>query len=109
MRKQWVTMPMQGLPGYIQPQFVELHAWEGHLSDLQRFVAVLLIAEKMRLKSKVLASPMDSSIPMVFVAGSSINSRPFSTAQGKPWKPCFNFAKGNCCYGDSCRYVCHTP
>ncbi|GKC29599.1 hybrid signal transduction histidine kinase M [Tanacetum coccineum] len=23
----------------------------------------------------------------------------------KPWKPCFNFAKGNYRYGDSCRYV----
>ncbi|GKA79311.1 ribonuclease H-like domain-containing protein [Tanacetum coccineum] len=48
---------------------------------------------------------MDSSTPMVFVAGSSNNSRPSSTAQGKPWKPCFNFAKGNCRYGDSCRCV----
>ncbi|GJV62706.1 ribonuclease H-like domain-containing protein [Tanacetum coccineum] len=68
-------------------------------------VRSLLIAEDMRLKSKVLASPMDSSSPMAFVVGSSNNSRPSSTAQGKSWKPCFNFAKGNCRFGDSCRYV----
>ncbi|GJV82012.1 ribonuclease H-like domain-containing protein [Tanacetum coccineum] len=59
----------------------------------------------MRLKSKVIASPMDSFTPMVFLAGLSNNSRPSSMAQGKLWKPCFNFAKGNCRYGDSCRYV----
>ncbi|GKD93212.1 hypothetical protein Tco_1373049, partial [Tanacetum coccineum] len=35
----------------------------------------------MRLKSKVLVSPMDSSSPMAFIAGSSNNSRPSSTAQ----------------------------
>ncbi|GJX30075.1 ribonuclease H-like domain-containing protein [Tanacetum coccineum] len=60
---------------------------------------------QIRLKPKVLASPMDSSSPMVCVTGSSNNSRPSSTAQGKSWKPCFNFAKGNCRFGDSCRYV----
>ncbi|GJY82051.1 ribonuclease H-like domain-containing protein [Tanacetum coccineum] len=68
-------------------------------------VRSLLITEEIRLKSKVLASPMDSSSPMVCVTGSSNNSRPSSTAQGKSWKPCFNFAKGNCRFGDSCPYV----
>ncbi|GJT87207.1 ribonuclease H-like domain-containing protein [Tanacetum coccineum] len=48
---------------------------------------------------------MDSSSHMVFVAGSSNNSRSSSTAQGKSWKPCFNFVKGNYQFGDSCRYV----
>ncbi|GKD81168.1 ribonuclease H-like domain-containing protein [Tanacetum coccineum] len=78
--------------------------WKDTFPDLKA-VRSLLIAEEMRLKSKALASPMDSSTPMVFVAGSSNNSRPSSTAQGKPWKPCFIFAKENCGYGDSCRYV----
>ncbi|GKB14413.1 ribonuclease H-like domain-containing protein [Tanacetum coccineum] len=59
---------------------------------------------QMRLKSKALALPMDSSSPMVLVAESSTNSRS-STSKGKSWKPCFNFAKGFCCYGDSCRYA----
>nr|GEV38952.1 ribonuclease H-like domain-containing protein [Tanacetum cinerariifolium] len=80
--------------------------WKDTFLDLKA-VCSLLIAEEMRLKSKVLSSPMDSSTPMVFVAGSSNNLRPSSTAQGKPWKPCFNFAKRNCRYGDSCRYVHH--
>ncbi|GJZ95752.1 ribonuclease H-like domain-containing protein [Tanacetum coccineum] len=78
--------------------------WKDTFPDL-KVVRSLLIAEEMRLKSKVLASPMDSSSPMAFVAGSSKNSHPSSMAQGKSWKPCFNFAKGNCRYGDSCRYV----
>ncbi|GJW60768.1 ribonuclease H-like domain-containing protein [Tanacetum coccineum] len=67
-------------------------------------VRSLLIAEEMRLESKVLALPVDSSSPMVLVAETSTNSRP-STSQGKSWKPCFNFAKGSCRFGDSCRYV----
>ncbi|GJV70648.1 ribonuclease H-like domain-containing protein [Tanacetum coccineum] len=59
---------------------------------------------QMRLKSKALALPVDSSSPMVLVAKSSTNSRS-STSKGKSWKPCFNFAKGFCRYGDSCRYA----
>ncbi|GJW50296.1 ribonuclease H-like domain-containing protein [Tanacetum coccineum] len=42
---------------------------------------------------------------MVLVAESGNNRRPTSTRQGKYWKPCFNFAKGTCHFGDSCRYV----
>ncbi|GJU43586.1 ribonuclease H-like domain-containing protein [Tanacetum coccineum] len=33
------------------------------------------------------------------------NRRSSSTPQVKSWKPCFNFAKRNCRFGDSCRYV----
>ncbi|GJY06860.1 ribonuclease H-like domain-containing protein [Tanacetum coccineum] len=58
----------------------------------------------MRLKSKALALPVDSSSPMVLVTEAHTNSRS-STSQGKTWKPCFNFAKGSCHYGDSCRYA----
>ncbi|GKD82596.1 ribonuclease H-like domain-containing protein [Tanacetum coccineum] len=58
----------------------------------------------MRLKSKALALPVDSSSHMVLVTEARTNSRS-SMSQGKPWKPCFNFAKGSCRYGDSCRYV----
>ncbi|GJV68510.1 ribonuclease H-like domain-containing protein [Tanacetum coccineum] len=55
--------------------------------------------------SRALASPMDSSSPMVLVAETGTNQCTSSTAQGKFWKPCFNFAKGACRYGDSCRYA----
>ncbi|GKA46706.1 ribonuclease H-like domain-containing protein [Tanacetum coccineum] len=34
----------------------------------------------------------------------SLGPHGFST-KGKSWKPCFNFAKGNCRFGDLCRYV----
>ncbi|GJR14621.1 ribonuclease H-like domain-containing protein [Tanacetum coccineum] len=77
--------------------------WKDTFIDLKA-VRSLLIAEEMRLKSKVLALPMDSSSPMVLVVETSTNSRS-STSQGKSWKPCFNFAKGSCRFGDSCRYV----
>ncbi|GJV02663.1 ribonuclease H-like domain-containing protein [Tanacetum coccineum] len=77
--------------------------WKDTFPDLKAMRS-LLIAEEMRLKSKVLALPMDSSSPMVLVAETSTNSRS-STSQGKSWKPCFNFAKGSCRFGDSCRYV----
>ncbi|GKG23884.1 ribonuclease H-like domain-containing protein, partial [Tanacetum coccineum] len=42
---------------------------------------------------------------MVLVAETGTNQRTSSMAQGKPWKPCFNFAKGSCRYGDSYRYT----
>ncbi|GJW54146.1 ribonuclease H-like domain-containing protein [Tanacetum coccineum] len=58
----------------------------------------------MQLKSKSLALPVDSSFPMVLMAESNPILRS-STTQGKPWKPCFNFANGSCRYGDSCKYV----
>ncbi|GJW21040.1 hybrid signal transduction histidine kinase M [Tanacetum coccineum] len=74
--------------------------WKDTFPDLKA-VRSLLIAEEMRLKSKLLTSPMDSSYPMIFLAGSSNNSRLSSTAQGKSWKPCFNFAKGNYRFGDT--------
>ncbi|GJW42940.1 ribonuclease H-like domain-containing protein [Tanacetum coccineum] len=67
-------------------------------------VRSLLITEEMRLKPKALNLPVDSSSPMVLVAEAITNSRS-STSQGKSWKPCFNFAKGSCRFGDSCRYV----
>nr|GEW84985.1 ribonuclease H-like domain-containing protein [Tanacetum cinerariifolium] len=54
--------------------------WKDTFPDL-KVVRSLLIAEVMRLKSKVLALPADSSSPMVLVAKTSTNSRS-STSQG---------------------------
>ncbi|GJU86194.1 ribonuclease H-like domain-containing protein [Tanacetum coccineum] len=64
----------------------------------------LLIAEERRLKSKELASPVDSSSPMVLMAQSGTNRHP-SNPQVKSWRPCFNFLKGSCRFGSECRYV----
>ncbi|GJR07102.1 ribonuclease H-like domain-containing protein [Tanacetum coccineum] len=61
--------------------------------------------EEMRLKSKASTQPVDSSSPMVLVAKTGNNRRPSSSPQAKSWRPCFNFAKGACRFGDSCRYV----
>nr|GEV98900.1 ribonuclease H-like domain-containing protein [Tanacetum cinerariifolium] len=77
--------------------------WKDSFPDLKA-VRSLSITKDMRLKSKALALPVDSLSPMVLVAESSTNSRS-STSQGKSWKPCFNFAKGSCRFGDLCRYV----
>nr|GEW81870.1 ribonuclease H-like domain-containing protein [Tanacetum cinerariifolium]GEZ35759.1 ribonuclease H-like domain-containing protein [Tanacetum cinerariifolium] len=77
--------------------------WKDSFPDL-KVVRSLSIAKEMRLKSKALALPVDSLSPMVLVAESSTNSRSY-TSQGKSWKPCFNFAKGSCRFGDLCRYV----
>nr|GEV75371.1 ribonuclease H-like domain-containing protein [Tanacetum cinerariifolium] len=65
----------------------------------------MLITEDMRLKSKSLSLSMDSSSssPIVLMADSG-NSRhsytPQATTQVKSWRPCFNFAKGTCRFGD---------
>ncbi|GJT76122.1 ribonuclease H-like domain-containing protein [Tanacetum coccineum] len=57
----------------------------------------MLITEEMRLKSKSLALPLDSSSsssPMVLMAESGTTRRSSTTNQVKSWRPCFNFAKG---------------
>nr|GEW47660.1 hybrid signal transduction histidine kinase M [Tanacetum cinerariifolium] len=59
----------------------------------------------MRLKSKALALPVDSSSPMVLVAESGNNRRSSSSPQVKSLKHCFNFAKGMCRFGDSCHFM----
>ncbi|GJV58267.1 ribonuclease H-like domain-containing protein [Tanacetum coccineum] len=66
----------------------------------------LLITEEMRLKSKSLALPVDSSSssPMVLVAESGTSRNP-SNPQVKSRRPCFNFAKGSYWFGSDCRYV----
>ncbi|GKC68095.1 ribonuclease H-like domain-containing protein [Tanacetum coccineum] len=66
-------------------------------------VRSLLIAEEMRLRTKALASPIDSSSHMVLMAQSGTNHR--SSSQVKSSRPCFNFAKGSCRFGSNCRYV----
>ncbi|GJS51480.1 ribonuclease H-like domain-containing protein [Tanacetum coccineum] len=70
-------------------------------------VRSLLVAEEMRLKTKEVALPTDSSSLMVLMAQAGTNRRP-SNPQIKSWRPCFNFAKGSCRFGSECRYV-HDP
>ncbi|GKD44781.1 hypothetical protein Tco_1269426, partial [Tanacetum coccineum] len=74
-----INYALEGLPDTYN-QFCGYMHWKDTFPDLKA-VRSLLIAEEMRLQSKVLASPMDSSSPMVFVVGSSNNSCSSSTAQ----------------------------
>nr|GEY31006.1 ribonuclease H-like domain-containing protein [Tanacetum cinerariifolium] len=62
----------------------------------------MLPIREMRLKSKPLALPVDSSssYPMVLMAEPGTTRRS-STNQVKSWRPCFNFAKGACWFGDT--------
>ncbi|GJY79980.1 ribonuclease H-like domain-containing protein [Tanacetum coccineum] len=48
---------------------------------------------------------LDSSSHMAFMTESGNPRRSSSSSQIKPWKPCFNFAKGTCRFGDGCRFV----
>ncbi|GKG22661.1 hybrid signal transduction histidine kinase M, partial [Tanacetum coccineum] len=65
----------------------------------------LLITEDMHLKSTAPSSLADLSSPMVLMAESGTNRRSSTTPQAKSWRPCFNFARGTCRFGDACRYV----
>ncbi|GJV25719.1 ribonuclease H-like domain-containing protein [Tanacetum coccineum] len=60
----------------------------------------------MRLKSWALDLPVDSSSPMVLTANSGTSRNSSSTTpQVKSRNPCFNFAKGSCRFGETCRYL----
>ncbi|GJU71830.1 ribonuclease H-like domain-containing protein [Tanacetum coccineum] len=63
----------------------------------------MLTTEEMRLKSKSQALPVDSSSssPMVLMAESGNTRRSSTTTQVKSWRPCYNFAKGSCQFGDT--------
>ncbi|GKB54896.1 ribonuclease H-like domain-containing protein, partial [Tanacetum coccineum] len=97
-----VHYALEGLPDTYNSVCGYMH-WKDTFPDLKT-VRSLLITKEMRLKSKALDLPVDSSSPMVLMTEARTNSRS-SMSQGKPWKPCFNFAKGSCRYGDSCHYV----
>nr|GEX22535.1 reverse transcriptase domain-containing protein [Tanacetum cinerariifolium] len=54
----------------------------------------LLITAEMRLKTMYIALPADPSSLMALVADSGNSRRSSSMPHVKPWKPCFNYAKG---------------
>ncbi|GJZ17589.1 ribonuclease H-like domain-containing protein [Tanacetum coccineum] len=65
----------------------------------------LLLTEEMRLKTTASPSLADSSSHMVLMTEPGNTRRPSTTAPNKPWKPCYNFAKGTCRFGDACRFL----
>ncbi|GKA02955.1 ribonuclease H-like domain-containing protein [Tanacetum coccineum] len=71
---------LNGLPDTYNQVCGYMH-WKDTFPNF-KLVRSLLLNEEMRIKSKMLASPMDSSYPMVFVANSSNNLHSSSTPQG---------------------------
>ncbi|GKA46034.1 ribonuclease H-like domain-containing protein [Tanacetum coccineum] len=66
----------------------------------------MLTTEEMRLKSKSLSLPVDSSSSflMVLMVETCITRRP-STPHVKSWRSCYNFARGSCRFGNECKFV----
>ncbi|GJU76774.1 ribonuclease H-like domain-containing protein [Tanacetum coccineum] len=96
-----VHYAIEGLPDKYEQVIGYMH-YQDKFPDL-KMVRSLLIAEEMRLRTKALASPIDSSSHMVLMAQSGTNRR--SSSQVKSSRPCFNFAKGSCRFGSNCRHV----
>nr|GEV59374.1 hybrid signal transduction histidine kinase M [Tanacetum cinerariifolium] len=74
-------------------------------SDL-KMARLMLTTEEMRLNSKSQALPVDSSSssPMILLAKSG-NNLCSSTPQVKSSRPCFNFPKRSCRFGNTCKFV----
>ncbi|GKE52889.1 ribonuclease H-like domain-containing protein, partial [Tanacetum coccineum] len=71
-----VHYALEGLPDKYNQVFGYMH-WKDTFPDLKT-VRSLLIAEEMRLKSRAHALPVDSSSPMVLVAETGNNRRPYT-------------------------------
>ncbi|GKD17684.1 kinase-like domain-containing protein, partial [Tanacetum coccineum] len=91
-RKIESLMTIAGLPAKYDQVCGYMH-YRDTFPDLKT-VRSLLVTEEMSLKTKVHTLPADSSSRMVLVAESGNSRRSSSTPHTKPWKPCFNFAKG---------------
>ncbi|GKE95325.1 ribonuclease H-like domain-containing protein, partial [Tanacetum coccineum] len=92
-----VHYALEGLPEKYNQVCGYMH-YKDTFPDLKT-VCSLLITEEMRLKSKALALPVNSSSPMVLMADSGNDWRSSNMPQVKSWRPCFNFAKGTCRFG----------
>ncbi|GJW03334.1 ribonuclease H-like domain-containing protein [Tanacetum coccineum] len=97
-----VHYAIDGLPKKYNQVCGYMH-YQNTFPDLKT-VRSLLVTEEMRLMTKEIALPADSSSPMVLKAQSGTPRRSSNT-QGKSWKPCFNFANGSCRFGSACHYV----
>ncbi|GJT18992.1 ribonuclease H-like domain-containing protein, partial [Tanacetum coccineum] len=75
-------------------------------SDLKTVRSMLTTAE-MRLKSRAQVAHVDSisSSPMIFLANSGSNTRRSPPSTEKVNKPCFNFNKDSCRFGEYCKFL----
>ncbi|GKB81398.1 hybrid signal transduction histidine kinase M [Tanacetum coccineum] len=100
-----VTFALEGLPAkYDKVSTIIAH--REPFPDLKT-VRSMLTTEDMRLKSREQETLIDatSSSPMVLLAKSGSNVRRSSSPVEKVNKPCFNFNKGSCRYGSSCKFL----
>ncbi|GJS03829.1 hybrid signal transduction histidine kinase M [Tanacetum coccineum] len=67
----------------------------------------MFTTEEMRLKTRAQAASIDytSSLPMVLLANSDTSARRYNVATDKVNKPCFNFNKGFCRFGEHCKFL----
>nr|GEU56097.1 retrovirus-related Pol polyprotein from transposon TNT 1-94 [Tanacetum cinerariifolium] len=68
----------------------------------------LLITKEILLKTMNIALPVDPSSHMALAADSGNSRHSSSMPHVKSWKPCFNYAKGTCWFGERCRFI-HDP
>ncbi|GJZ20896.1 ribonuclease H-like domain-containing protein [Tanacetum coccineum] len=99
-----VHYALEGLPEQYNQVCGYMH-YKDTFPDLKT-ARSLVITEEMSLKSKSLALPVDSSFasPMILMAETG-TPRPPYTPQVKSWRPCYNFAKGACRFGNNCKFV----
>nr|GEW82834.1 putative reverse transcriptase domain-containing protein [Tanacetum cinerariifolium] len=72
-----------------------------------KMVRYMLTTAEMRLKSRTNSTYFEStsSSPMVLLANSGVNAWRSTNSNEKVNKPCFNFNKGSCRFGDRCKFL----
>ncbi|GJT07827.1 hybrid signal transduction histidine kinase M [Tanacetum coccineum] len=104
--KDVVHYALAGLPSKYNQVCGYMH-YQDKFPDL-KVACSLLITKEMLLKTMDIALPTDPSSLMALVADSGNSRRSSSMPHVKPWKPCFNYAKGMCWFRERCRFV-HDP
>ncbi|GKA30262.1 hybrid signal transduction histidine kinase M [Tanacetum coccineum] len=100
-----VTISLEGLPDkYDNVSGIIVH--REPFTDLKT-VRSMLTTEEMWLKSRAQATSIDStsSSLIVLLANKCNNTRCLNVSPKKVNKPCFNFARGFCYFGETCKFI----
>ncbi|GJW16991.1 hybrid signal transduction histidine kinase M [Tanacetum coccineum] len=100
-----VKIALDGLPDTCQ-HVSDIIIHQETFPDLKTVRFILTTAE-MRLKSRAQTTYVDStsSSPIVLLSNFGTNARRFTSSTKKVNKPCFNFNKGSCRFGDHCKFL----
>ncbi|GKB09478.1 hybrid signal transduction histidine kinase M [Tanacetum coccineum] len=100
-----VTIALEGFPNKYENVFGIIVHREPF--PVLKTVHSMLTNEEMRLKSRAQATSINSTsyLPMVLLANSGNNTCLPPVAPGKINKSCFNFVRGLCRFGDTCKYM----